>query len=179
MPSLSFENGLPGFSNVETVGREIRLHVPRSTPRDDITDFYVALFAAQGHANIIVGCRPDRLLSRQLKAVSWNGKYGYVLYVAMYIDPGSDSDRVPRPSDPYVVRVEVTGNRKQAPSTPEDPVNKCFDYPLERMAAALRPYGMVPFRADVETFEEFHDPLGEATKRTTPPHTTAPVRAGS
>ncbi len=180
MPSLSFDDGPPGFSKVRSVGGELKLSVPRSVDRDEITDFYVALFAAQGHANIRVGCRPDpRNLSRSVSAVRWTGEYGYTLRVATYVDPGVGVAREPRPLDPYTVRLMVTGNRKMAPSTPEDPVNLCFDYPLDRMAGVLEPFGMVPFRADVDTFQVVHDPLGEATERKTPPRTTVPRRTGS
>jgi hypothetical protein len=158
--------------------------IPDSYGTKNVVDFYLDLFAQQGHNNLNVICSPsmkpespeDDFDGYGLSAVAWNGTYGYL--VQMSIGRGyADRMRVHREKAPHELEINVqintATNPDMPPPTSERPIHQCVDYPKERMANILRPYGY----KDPLTVPEFwpdypYTPVGGAnTERQTPPNT--------
>jgi hypothetical protein len=147
MPDISLSAG----GMAPTQGGQTQFFVPKSMNADDITDFYLALFAKQGHKNLDVFCRAEAPESRTVGAAAWTGDYGYFVYNGFgresETQPSFESKPHAKPTDPFIVRLYVAGNYKMPATTNEAPINDCPSYDLQRMTNVLKPYGLTPIRS--------------------------------
>jgi hypothetical protein len=122
-------------------GSQILYKLPLGTDLNELTDFYLTMFAKQGHKNIAYLCTVPG--SRSLWAARWAGKVGYVISVDFY-KPEPVMGREPT----FVgINLNIGSTKKMRPPTEEDPAWSCPFYALERMAKVLLPFGLVPFAA--------------------------------
>jgi hypothetical protein len=173
--SQSFENDTLGASKSSVGGQSQYLADPKLS-LDDLVDFYIDLFAQQGHRNIGVICGKNEDGSdpraRRLEAVKWAGDYGYMVSITIreHVVPNSEYTFADGggPTDPHLVWVQVNGGKNFFEGTNESPALNCpFD--LDRMTNVLQPYGLKPFRTP-KGWVPPHKPLGSKDDyRTTPP----------
>ena len=147
MPDISLSAG----GMAPTQGGQTQFFAPKSMNADDITDFYLALFAKQGHKNIYTSCLAGQPESVEVDAAAWTGNYGYVVYTGFNREsetqPSFESKPPAKPTDPFIVRLYVVGNYKMPAATNEAPINNCPSYELQRMTNVLKPYGLTPIRS--------------------------------
>lgn len=166
-------------------GSLANLIIPDNYGTKNVVDFYLDLFAAQGHKNLSVICNTSVPNTPEyvgyegfgITAVGWQGQYGYLMYIS--IGRGrSNQVRVYRDNASAVdfeigVQINTATNPDMLPPTNERPIHQCVHYPFERMEKILKPYGYKDPFAVPENWPDYpYRPMGDPnTDRKTPPHT--------
>jgi hypothetical protein len=149
--------------------------LPDSYGIQNAADFYLKLFAKQGHSNLALVCNLEGEGNTiQVWATAWNGTLGYKIE-AMIGRGESTSIRLDNTNAvpgliEMLVQINISSSPKMLPPSAEEPVHSCPFYSMERMESILKPFGLRPF--DNPSYMPPYTPLGNPDPaRKDPPFT--------